>query len=384
LRGEVDAGVAIVGGGLTGCACALSFAAAGIKVVLLEAEAIGQGNTAGESGLVRQDFDASFRDTSALHGLAAARTMWQAFRRASLDFSAALRRLNIRCGLAPVDLLDFVSSAPDTATALQREYRTRRAAGLDHSWVTPSALARETALTAGGAIRTRAAALDPYRAAIGLAAAAVSRGAALHERTVVKRIRARRSHVEVTTDAGVVRAEAVVVSTPPSLPDLKALRRHLQTHRSYVVVTDPLPRSMRQAVGSRTSALRQGGSPPHVLRWLDEDRVMFSGADQKELPARLRERALVQRSGQLMYELSLLYPEISGLAARWSWDVGREDTPDHLPFAGVHRSFPRHLFAFGGARHGAASAWLAARVLLRAFQQAPAKGDELFGFARIL
>jgi glycine/D-amino acid oxidase-like deaminating enzyme len=59
-------------------------------------------------------------------------------------------------------------------------------------------------------------------------------------------------------------------------------------------------------------------------------------------------------------------------------------TVDGLPYVGSHRNFPRHLFALGHGRHGAAVAWLAARVLLRQFQDSPDKGDELFGFARIL
>ena len=112
--------------------------------------------------------------------------------------------------------------------------------------------------------------------------------------------------------------------------------------------------------------------------------MLWTGADGPEVPPRARDKALIQRTGQLMYELSLLYPEISGLPAEWSWDATHYDTADHLPFAGLHRNFPRHLFAMGGSQHGAASAWLAARVLLRIFQGEPLKGDILFGFARVL
>ena len=57
----------IVGGGLTGCACAASFAAAGVDVVLLEADRVGAGETARSAGLVRQDLDASFQILNALY-----------------------------------------------------------------------------------------------------------------------------------------------------------------------------------------------------------------------------------------------------------------------------------------------------------------------------
>jgi glycine/D-amino acid oxidase-like deaminating enzyme len=92
----------------------------------------------------------------------------------------------------------------------------------------------------------------------------------------------------------------------------------------------------------------------------------------------------MQRAGQLMYELSTLYPAISGLKAEWAWDLVHQESADGLPLVGLHRNFPRHLFALGHARHGAAVAWLAARVLVREFLGEESKGDELFGFSRIL
>ena len=384
LRGGLDTSVVIVGGGLTGCACAWSFAAAGVKVILLEAEAIGSGATAGGLGLVREDFDASFQETASAHGLRASRSLWQTMRRASLDFPAALRRLAVKCDLAPQDLLTFGRRDPQSFRSLQREYQSRRAAGLDHSWVTPAAVAREAAIESGGAIRTRGFSLDPYRACLGLASAAASRGAAIYEQSQVRRIRAGRKQVEIATAAGSVRADAVLVATAAPMPDLRALRRHLKALDSYAVVTESLPAAVRREVGRRANALRDTNVPPHLLRWIKEDRVLFSGADRPQLPDRTREKALIQRTGQLMYELSVLYPAISGLQPEWAWDFTHYETVDRLPFVGLHRNFPRHFFAMGASRHGAGFAWLAARILLRRYQGEAAKGDDLFGFSRVL
>jgi glycine/D-amino acid oxidase-like deaminating enzyme len=383
VKGAVDTSVVIVGGGLTGCACAASFAASGIRVVLLEAATIGASATARSSGLIREDFDASFRETAAAHGLRAGRSLWQAMRRASLDFASALRRFDIRCDLTPQDLLHF-SRSSDAGRLLRREYQGRRDAGLEHSWVTPAAFARETAVASTGAIRTRGAAIDPYRACIGLAAAAASRGASIHERSAVRRVRARREDVEVSTARGTVHADAVILATEAPIQDLRALRRHLRPQHSYYVVTAALPAAVRREVGQRAAALRDEAAPPHVLRWLRDDRVLFTGADQGPQPDRARVPVLVQRTGQLMYELSTMYPAISGLQPEWCWDSVHHETADGLPYIGLHRNFPRHLFAMGHGRHGAGVAWLAARILLRRYTGEPLKGDELFGFARIL
>ena len=200
----------------------------------------------------------------------------------------------------------------------------------------------------------------------------------------MRRIRAGRKAVDVATESGTVRAQAVVIATGASLPDLRALRRHLHPQVSYAVATEPLPAAVRRELGRRAAALRDSSSPPHFLRWLKDDRVLFVGTDQAPVPARAREKMLVQRTGQLMYELSTIYPAISGAQPEWAWDLMHDTTVDGLPYVGLHRNFPRHLFALGHGRHGAAVAWLAARLLLRQYQEAPDKGDELFGFSRIL
>lgn len=384
LRGRVETGVVIIGGGLTGCACAWSFAAAGVNVTVLEADAVGAGATAAAPGLVREDFDASFHVTSAVHGVRAARLLWRGMRRASLDLPAALRRLQARCELTDGDLLHIAHREADASKRLRREYQSRRDAGFDHTWLAPAAVLRDAAVESGGAIRTRGAGLDPYRACLALATGSADRGARIHEKSAVRRVRHHRTHVEVATDDGAVKADAVIVATSAPIADLHALRRHLEAETGYVVVTEPLPAAVRREMGRRTSSLQDSSAPPHFLRWLRDDRVLFAGAAQPEVPARAREKTLVQRTGQLMYELSTLYPAISGLHPDWAWDVTHYQTVDRLPFIGPHRNFPRHLFALGGSRHGSGFAWLSARILLRHFQEEPAKGDDLFGFSRVL
>ena len=384
FRGDLDTEVVIVGGGLTGCISAWSFASAGVKTVLLEADSIGRGATTESAGLIREDFNASFRENATSHGLRAARTMWQMMRRASLDFPAAIRRLGIRCDLAPADCLTFARAYSENPRLLQREYQGRRDAGLDHIWLKPAAVSRQAGIDSGGAIRTHGFAIDPYRACVGFAAAATSRGALLHEDSPVRRIRAGRKQVVVSTAAGIIRASAVLVATSAGLADLRALRRHLKPIDTYAVVTEPLPAAVRRQVGSRASALRDIDTPPHLLRWLKDDRVLFAGADQPAAGDRARSKALVQRTGQLMYELSVLYPAISGLQPEWAWSSTHYETVDRLPFIGLHRNFPRHLFAMGADQHGPGFAWLAARILLHQCQGDPAKGDDLFGFSRVL
>jgi glycine/D-amino acid oxidase-like deaminating enzyme len=376
--------VAIVGGGLTGASCALAFATAGVSVLLVEADTLGAGGTAGADGLLREGSGGPFHAAVAQHGVRTTRALWEGMRRGSLDFAATLRRLRIQCDLAPMDVMTILPPFADAAKRLRREQAARREAGADAAWITPASAARDAGVEVGGAIRTHAAALDPYRACLGITAAAAARGARVFERSAVARVKASSKYVEITTDGGTIRAEAVVIATGAPLRDLRALRRHLTPTLVYGAVTEPLPAAVRRQVGRRATAIEDFAEPHRLVRWLPQDRVMVRGGRQPEVPARLRDRALTQRTGQLMYELSLLYPAISGLQPQWSWDSPDYQTADGMPFVGPHRNFPRHLFAFTPSVHGAGLAWTAARLLVRRYQHGSTKADDAFGFSRIL
>jgi glycine/D-amino acid oxidase-like deaminating enzyme len=106
------------------------------------------------------------------------------------------------------------------------------------------------------------------------------------------------------------------------------------------------------------------------------------GADRESPPDRLREKTTIQRTGQLMYELSTMYPDISGMIPEYGWDAAYARTADGLPYIGPHRNFPRHLFAFGDSSHSVTGAHLASRMLLRHYLGELDPADELFAFTR--
>lgn len=364
---ENTADVIIVGGGLTGAAAAYAFAAAGHDTVLFEAGRIAAGATAGSAGVMLPAYDGAFQAHASTHGLRAARRMWQDARKGTLEFAALLKRLGIRCDLDATSALLFSKSAK----TLAKEYDARRGAGLDITRVAQASLAREAALE-GAALRMNAAfTFDPVRAALGLATHAAKRGARIFEQTPVTRIKhlPRGKGVQVKTAAGVITSNAAVIATGGPGPLVPQLRRHFVTRDTYIVVTEPLPAAMRRNVGARKALVIDGEDPPHTVRWMKDDRVMITGADQAPVPPRQRDRALVQRGGQLMYELSLLYPVVSGIQPAYVWDVPLVTTADGAPFIGPHRNLPGHLFALGFGRHGDGLAWMAAKALVEHFEE---------------
>ena len=381
-RAPLTTDVAIIGGGLTGCATAYAMAAAGIKVVVVEGGAIGQGSTAAASGWISDDPGVSFVAIDDALGRRAARHVWQAWRRAALDFGALVRRLDIKADFEERGTLILAQGA-EQAALLKREQKARKEAGLDATLLNARSIASEAAVTGVAALRSReGATLDPYRATIALAKAAEARGAQLFERTAAKKVKFGRKGVEVPTAGGAIKAGRVVVATGRPTPLFRALIRHFWFNSTFLALTDPIPAKIRRQLGPKTTVVRDVAQPPHVIRWVDDDRLLVSGADAESPPARLRDKVLVQRTGQLMYELSVLYPDISGISPAYGWDALYARTADGLPFIGPHRNYPFHLFAFGDSSRSVTGAYLASRILLRHVLDEVDAADEAFGFNR--
>jgi glycine/D-amino acid oxidase-like deaminating enzyme len=372
----------IVGGGLTGCATAYAFAAAGIKVALLEADRIGRGATSLSAGWISDDPGVPFAEAENLLGRRVARNGFQAWRRAALDFSALLRRLNIKCHLEPRTALT-IALTPEQHARLKKERKVRRDAGLDAPALGSRVVNSEVALTPTVALRGReGATIDPYRACVGLADAAEERGALLFENSPVRRITFNRKIADVHTAGGKIRTRKVIIATGTPTMLFKSLRRHFWFRTAYVALTDAIPAKIRNHLGKRQTVVRDSADPYHVVRWLDDERLMVMGADIETPPDRQRNKIVVGKTGQLMYELSVLYPDISGLQPAYGWSLDYAKTQEGLPYIGPHRNFPHQLFVFGDSSHSVTGSYLASRVLLRYFLDELEPSDKAFEFNR--
>jgi len=380
-KGDSDIDVAIIGGGLTGCATAYAFAAAGVRVSLFEAERVGQGSSAASSGWMTEEPSARFADVDKALGRRAARHAWNAWRRAALDFTALIRRLDLKCHLESRSGL-LVARTPEQAALLGREQKLRSEAGVESTAVPARGIGAITGFPATAALRSRDnATVDPLRATLGLAAAAKKRGARIFEQSEVIKTSFTRDSATVSVGSGIVRARRVIVATGTPPAAFKPLARHFQPRTAFLVLTEPVPAKLRKSLGSRDHLLRDAADPPHRIAWLDDERLLVSGADGGRVTGRLRDAALVQRTGQLMYELSTFYPEISGLQPAYGWDAPYSTTSHGLPVIGPHRNYPHHLFALGDGSQSVTGAFLASRILLRHHQEDPQAADLAFGFA---
>ena len=144
----------------------------------------------------------------------------------------------------------------------------------------------------------------------------------------MKRVRVARRHVDVIAEGGTVRASTIVVTTGTASLEFRQLRRHFKRRESYLVLTESMPTAIRKQIGTPDTTFRDTREPHRRVRWTFDDRILIAGATQGETPERKRSAVLVQRTGQLMYELLTMFPVISGLAPEYGWELTSGETAD--------------------------------------------------------
>jgi len=368
---------------MAGAMAAQACVAAGHKVILLEAGRVGQGGSGRATGLISSEACGSYRDFEARAGKRTARAIFTMTAAAPRELAAAVKYLGIKAGL---ELRDAVRLLPAGGSdkLLQRELAARKEAGLSAAWMTPAMVQRQTALGSAGAVKLPDwGFVDPYQLTMGFLKAAIKKGVKVYERSRITKITFNRKTATAFLDGGAITTSNLIICIGEPTSLFKPLKRHLKHEDRYAVLTEPLSAAVRAELGQQAALLTDSEEPAHRLWFTADHRALFTGADQKRPVDRLRDQTLVQRTGQLMYELTRLYPAISGAVPSFGWDVPLAHPVDDVLYAGAHRNFPHQLFAFGTS-HDPARAFLASRIILRAVQGKSEKDDEHFSFARNL
>ena len=340
LDGSRRADVCVVGGGYAGLSAALHLAEAGADVVLVEAGSIADGASGRNGGQIHSGQRQDVLWLEKTFGPARAKELWDLAEEAKALVRQLIVRFAIPCQLRSgiieaVHRPDLLAEAEAQVAALTTRYNYGRVTLLDQV-ETIQALGSQAYF---GAINDRGAGhLDPFRFAHGLARAAVSLGAAIHEKTEAIALSHDGGPV-VRTAAGDIRARHVIVATNGrSGPFETITKRRIIGVKSYMVATEPL--------GAHSDAILPGGEAAADTRYVvrywrksADNRLIFGGGESSagRVPADL--------AAHVRPYMAHIYPQLANVPIAQAWAGIVSVTRPRLPFV---REIAPDVMAAGG------------------------------------
>lgn len=326
--------VAIVGAGFTGLNAALTFAAAGRQVVVLDAQAPGWGASSRNGGMFGPGW-ATF-DTAMAYGREKARAIVTESFQAMHHVKEVVERENIDCNVATVGYFRGAVT-PRLYDDMGRQLdRIRKVMPCDGYLVPRAEQHREigTEFYHGGLALPGYAGLHPARYVAGLAIATMRAGACVIGGARVTRIEQRQPGFRVHVGQRQIEAKQVLVATNGYTGGLVPfLQRRIIPIRSAIIATDPLPADVMSRLMPKRRML--AGSQRVVTYFRpspDGTRILFGGRVLKLNG----ENVAATNAGHLRKQMLQVFPELTNTKISHYWHGQTGFTFDKLPHLGQH------------------------------------------------
>ena len=340
--------VAIVGGGFTGMAAAWHLARRRIGVVVLEADAIGEGASGRTGGLV-------------LEG-----TAWGAKQDADRCVPALKQ-------LAEEAALDCDLHLPG---CWEIAHGDGGPSGEMLPWRDDNRGVHIVRALAGGTV-------EPMKLVTQLARAAAGAGAIIHEHTRVLRI-ATEPRLAIELDSAVIEPQFAIMAVNAWTSDLLPDVRPLQSALTFACATEPLSESTRAQIGLAAGIPFYTVDTPYLWgRSIDDGRVIFGSGLTYDTGERLERLAIDAAApaaalARLEARVRGLHPALAEVRITHRWGGPIAIPRGGAPLVGVHPRASRLLVAGGYAGHGVAlGPWLG-RLMARSIAEGtplPAWGE---------
>jgi len=349
--------VVVIGGGVTGCSCALTLAEAGLRVRLYEARRVASGASGRNGGFALRGLAISYPAARERFGSTAAEALWR-FTERSLD------RMETLAGDALRRVGSLRLADDEELAAVRAEYEALRGDGLSAEWV--DELGSPLAATFRGAIlHPGDGSLQPARWVRRLAARAAEAGVEIAEET----------RIESLED---LEAEHVVIATDGYTHGLLAeLDRAIKPIRGQVIVTEPLAETLYP----RPHYARHGFD---YWQQTPDRRLVLGGRRDLSLETEFTNEESITEPIQA--ELETFAAELIGeeprIEHRWPGIFGT--TEDELPLVGRLPGRDRVWVSAGYSGHGNVLGLGCGELVAQAILGSPAPELQYFDPARVL
>jgi glycine/D-amino acid oxidase-like deaminating enzyme/nitrite reductase/ring-hydroxylating ferredoxin subunit len=349
LEEDLECDVCVVGAGIAGLSTAYRLARAGKKVVVLEGEDVGSGETHHTSAHLTCAFDDRIYRVAERFGPEKAKLVVQSHAAAIDWIEETAAREEIACEFRRVPGYLFLAPGDDPEL-LGREHQAARDAGLDVEWLDPTPV---PGMAVGPCLAfARQAEFHPMRFLSGLADAFERLGGKIYAHTHVVDIHDGTPCGVETSDGAMVAADAVLLATN-SPSNTMMITMKMVPYRTFLV-------AMR-ATGPVTRALYwDTGDPYHYVRLVDDERgtlVLSGGGDYQTAVKDEGDRVFAELEEWTRARFPVAETE-------WRWSGQVLEPADWLGFVGrLHKHGDGHVYVCTGdsgqgLTHGAICALL--------------------------
>ena len=328
LSGEEQCQLLIVGGGFTGLWGALQAKERrpDLDVILIEATEIGDGASGRNGG---------FLDSSLAHGSLNAdvhlpgegERLEELGHQNLVEFVDSLERYGIEARYEGVGSLS-VATNPNRALALRNVYEADRAEGSDVVWFDQEEVRREInspTFVAGLWHRDgKDGLVDPAALCWGLKRTVLSLGVRIFESTPMLDMRPEGKGMTLTTPAGVIRCDRVLMGTNAFPNPISRARRSVIPIWDYMLATEPLSSAQLASVGwQRRHGLGDNVNMFYYSRLTHDNRITWGGGDSViyHYGSRIDSRAAddPKRFAGLARQFFETFPQLEGIRFSHRW-----------------------------------------------------------------
>ncbi|MBT2789519.1 NAD(P)/FAD-dependent oxidoreductase [Paraburkholderia strydomiana] len=350
-EGPVDglADVVVIGAGFTGLSAALALGKRGASVTVVDAGRVGGGASGRNGGQVNTGVAQDFVALAAQLGIERASACYRAFADAVDTVERLIREERIDCDYLASGKLKLASKPHHLAHLEKTADLIRRTVDTDIELIDGDRIRSEVQSDSfhGGLLQRHGGQMHMGKFTVGLAEAAVRRGAKLYENAAVTSIVKDGGAHRVVTTRGEVRAKQVLIATGPSRHGpFGWYRRRLAPVGSFIVVTEPLPPELLAKVLPNRRAYTTTRLMHNYFRVTPDSRLLFGGRARFTAS----ERPSDAKSGRILQQgLAAMFPMLSSARIDYCWGGLVDISADRLPHAGQHDGI---YFSMGYSGHG--------------------------------
>jgi gamma-glutamylputrescine oxidase len=367
LDSDIEADVAIIGGGFTGLSTAyyLRKNSPGKRIVLLEAKGCGNGASGRNGAMVLTQTADRYMQWSANPGQD--RRIYELTVANIGAIRAIASASGIDCALETNGALQVCNTPENAAKAKAYAEKAPANGILVEFWnKEQTAAALGTSVYEGAYFDPRAGQLHPMKWVQALKAAANSAGAEVFENTPVVRIEEGPVHRLETSSGYTVRARSLVLATNAFSSKLGYLRRATSSIHDYVGITAPISDSLLAEVGWKSRLpFNDCRTETYYLGITADNRIHVGGGPVNySFNNGVRDRADQQRAyDTLERELARIFPKLSAVKFEMTWGGVVDMSTDESPAVGQMGEHHNIFYAIGFSGHGVNLTSLFGRII---------------------